>query len=377
MKYRWITHVLLFLFIGIGSNNLISGQIVSAGGKKISAAEMDQFLQSQLDSIGMPGLSIAIISNGKIVYHRALGIANVDTKIKTDENSIFEAASLSKPVFTYLVMKMVDKGLLNLDTPLYKYMPYADIAGDERYKLITARIVLTHRTGFPNWRYFEKADTSMHIKRGDLYLKFTPGTQYSYSGEGFLYLAKVIAHLNRLNLQTLEPLYELEVARPLGMGHAYYTGNDYIYKHKVSGHVDGKVTFFNGSIWPICFPGWDSSYFNPAAGLHTDAISYAHFMIGLMNGKGLSNKSFAEMLKPQSILPKDKVNEDGDFAEGLGLFIAKTPYGTVYEHGGNNDNFQSHFLWYSSPKDGYVFFTNCDKGVDFNKRLKLFLTDNK
>ena len=112
-------------------------------------------------------------------------MTNVDTRAVLDEQSIFEAASLSKPVFAYFVMKLVDKGQLNLDTPLYKYMPYPDIEKDERYKFITARMVLTHQTGLPNWRYFDLADSSMHIKRGDLYLKFTPGTNFSYSGEAY------------------------------------------------------------------------------------------------------------------------------------------------------------------------------------------------
>jgi CubicO group peptidase (beta-lactamase class C family) len=350
-------------------------QFKTLNGRPVSGVEMDNFLMQQMDSLSIPGLSIVIINKGKIVYHRALGVGNLETKTKVDEQSIFEGASMSKPVFAYLVMKMVDKGLINLDTPLYKYMPYPDISKDERYKLITARIVLTHRTGFPNWRYFDMADSNMHIKYGDLYLKFTPGTQYYYSGEGFLYLAKVIAHLTNRTLQNLEPLFKQEVAIPLKMEHAYFTGNEYITKHKVSGYVNGKVHFYNGTKWPISFPEWDSSWFNPAASLHTDAISYAHFLIGWMKGKGLSIKSLHEMLEPQFILPK--VTEEGDYAWGLGVEINNTPYGSMYEHGGNNGNFQSQFVWYKSQKDGYVFLTNCDKGKAFNKRLKEFFTEGK
>jgi CubicO group peptidase (beta-lactamase class C family) len=140
---------------------------------------MDRFLQHAMDSLGMPGLSIAIITNGKICYERALGVTNMSTGKKVDRNSIFEAASLSKPVFAFFVMKMVENGELDLDKPLYQYLPYADIAYDDRYKLITARMVLTHTSGLPNSRYYDKADTGMHIKNGDLYLKFTPGTNFS------------------------------------------------------------------------------------------------------------------------------------------------------------------------------------------------------
>jgi|GEM_PF-1016115 len=375
MFSKIILSMLLLLVLGYR----LHAQIQTVSGRVIPIAAMDKFLHQQMDSLAMPGLSIAIINHGKIVYHRAIGIANVDSGEPITDSSIFEAASLSKPVFAYLVMKMVDQHLLNLDTPLYKYMPYPDIEKDERYKLITARIALTHQTGFPNWRYFDMADSSMHVKYGDLYMKFTPGTKFYYSGEGFLYLAKVIAYLKGLTLQTLETLYEAEVARPLGMNHAWFTGNAYINKYKASGHVNGKPYFYNGTPWPISFPNWDSSYFNPAASLHTEAVGYAHFVIGLMKHKGLSSGSYREMMSPQIMLPKDNTNvtENGDTAWGLGIAIAQTKYGTRYEHGGNNNNFQSAFLFYKQQQNGYVFLTNCDKGSIFNKRLREFLTEGK
>jgi CubicO group peptidase (beta-lactamase class C family) len=372
-----------FIFFLVSSN----AQIKSLNGGEISRAGMDQFLKQQMDSLGIPGMSIAIINNGRIVYHRALGIVSVVSGQRVDDHSIFEAASLSKPLFAYFVMKMVDKGLLSLDTPLYKYMPYTDIENDERYKLITARLVLSHQTGFPNWRYFNKADSSLHVKDGDLYIKFTPGSQFSYSGEGYLYLAKVVAFLEHRSLQTLDPLFQQEVARPLGMEHAWYTGNGFISRHEVSGHEDGKVfghaegrlwgqdESSNGYAWPSVFPGWDSSWFNPAASLHTEAMSYAHFLIGLMQGKGLSKKSLEEMLRPQSILPRDNILYKlyQDPAWGLGLGIIETPLGTRYDHAGSNGNFESHAVFYKDRKYGYVFFVNCNKGDDFYRRLNEFL----
>lgn len=90
---------------------------------------------------------------------------------------------------------MVDQGILNLDQPLYTYLPYSDIAHDDRYKLITARMILCHTSGFPNWRFLN-ADKKLDIK-------FTPGTQYLYSGEGFEYLANVIAYLKNIQKNDL------------------------------------------------------------------------------------------------------------------------------------------------------------------------------
>src|ERR1700691_4017373 len=99
----------LFFFLFLLFDCAAKAQFATLSGKKIPASVFDDFLKKQMDSIGMPGLTIAIINNGRVVYHRALGIANVDTKAKVDDQSIFEAASMSKPVFAYLVMKMVDK----------------------------------------------------------------------------------------------------------------------------------------------------------------------------------------------------------------------------------------------------------------------------
>jgi CubicO group peptidase (beta-lactamase class C family) len=103
---------------------------------------------------------------------------------KVNDLTLYEAASITKPVFAFAVQRLAERGVIDLDKPLYLYLPYEDIAYDDRYKLMTARHVLTHRTGFPNWR-------SMN-EDGKLNLKFTPGTGYGYSGEGFEYLKMVI-----------------------------------------------------------------------------------------------------------------------------------------------------------------------------------------
>lgn len=106
-----------------------------------------------MESLNMPALSIAIINDGKVVYHRVKGYANKEKKILADSNSIFEGASISKSVFGFFVMTFVEDGILDLDKPLYEYLPNPDIENDERYKKINARMVLSHRSGFPNWRY--------------------------------------------------------------------------------------------------------------------------------------------------------------------------------------------------------------------------------
>ncbi|RQO71731.1 hypothetical protein DBR43_10805 [Pedobacter sp. KBW06] len=346
-------------------------QLQTLKGSKLSIEKLDRFIKKQMDSLGLPGLSFALINNGKVVYHRSLGFSDALTKKKVDANSLFEAASLSKPLFSYFVLKLVDQKVLNLDTPLYRYLPYPDIAKDECYKLITARMVLSHTTGFPNWRFFDKRDENRY-KYGELYIRFTPGTQFSYSGEGYFYLAKVIAHLRNLTMQTLDPYFQSEAAKPLQLKNSWFSGNDYITKHKVKGHVDGKLS---GKPWPTAFPEQDSTWFEPAGGLHTEAIDYSTFLIALMNGKGLSEKSNQELFREQVQLDKTTPHflANGDAAWGLGIAIRPVSYGVIYEHGGNNGDAQSGFKINKANKNGYVFFANCDKGVVFNKNTGSFL----
>jgi CubicO group peptidase (beta-lactamase class C family) len=330
----------------------------SVSGSAITIAEMDEFLKTNMDSFGLPGVSIAIINDSKLVYHRSMGVVNIDTKERLSGNTLFDAGSLTKTPFTYLVMKMVDQGLLKLDQPLYTYLPYPDIAHDERYKLITARMVLSHTTGFPNWRFQNKEPI--------LDIKFTPGTKVSYSGEGFVYLAKVIAHLKNIPVKGLEQLFQEEVARPLGMKYAYLSWNDNIATHRAAGHVDGKVA----EGWGITASKPD---FNPAHSLQTEAVSYARFLIGMIEGKGLKKETHNEMLRVQK---SDKL-EVGNIPWCLGIQSRTSPYGRVYEHNGSNWNFTCNYFFNKDKKFGYVFFTNSDKALIFNQKLEGYLTNKK
>src|SRR5687768_1423596 len=146
----------------------------------------------------VPGLSIVVIQRGQIAWQHAYGV---------NDRTVFEAASLGKPVFAHAVMKLVDRGVLSLDVPLHQYMP--EPVSDERMKTITARMVLTHRTGFQN-----------EVMPGQtLTLQFTPGERFGYSGAGFLYLERVVEHLTGKELPLL--MQQL-VFKPLGMRDSGY-----------------------------------------------------------------------------------------------------------------------------------------------------------
>ena len=162
---------------GSAAPDLIPAKGILPDFSAANAEEVDRFITTYQKYYNIPGVSLALIKDGKMVYHKTYGVRNTMTGDKVDETTLFEAASITKPVFAFAVQRLAERGIIDLDKPLYLYLPYPDIESDERYKLMTARHVLTHRTGFPNWRWMNED--------GKLNLKFTPGTAYNYSGEGF------------------------------------------------------------------------------------------------------------------------------------------------------------------------------------------------
>jgi len=161
-------------------------------GRWVSFSKLDTTILQSMDKAGVTGLSCAIINDSVIVYRRAFGFRNKTTGVLNNQETIFSAASFSKTVFAYLVMLLVEDGIVDLDRPLqeyldknlYEYPNYEDLNGDRRTGLITARMVLSHSTGFPNWRFL--------TNDGKLKIMFEPGTRFSYSGEGISLLQMVV-----------------------------------------------------------------------------------------------------------------------------------------------------------------------------------------
>ncbi|HKQ09210.1 MAG TPA: serine hydrolase [Blastocatellia bacterium] len=305
-------------------------------------------LISRLMSEGdVQGLSIAWIRDGKVYWASGFGVKNAGTKEIVDLSTMFEAASLSKPVFAYAVLKMVERGELDLDTPLSKYLP-AYIENDERLNLITARRVLSHTTGFPNWRPEGKP----------LAIMFTPGDRFSYSGEGFVYLQKVVEHLTG---QPLNEVMRKEVFAPLGMQDSSYVWQDRIAAQMAVGHSQmGK---------PL--PQNRGQQANAAASLRTTPSDYARFVIAVMNGTGLKETTAQQMLTPQVKLDEGCVNclnrkllkPSPSLAWGLGVGLQHTAQGDAFWHWGDNGGFKDYVVAFSKPKTGVIIFTNSDNGL--------------
>lgn len=307
--------------------------------KTISTEQLDDFINKQLDSLKVPGLSLAIINNGRTVYAKNYGVKNSETKEKMTENTIFELASVSKPVFAYFVLQQVHKGILKLDKPLYSYYtdPKIDTANGY-YKLVTARMVLNHCSGFPNWREDEDFDNI-------LFFKTKPGTQFGYSGEGYQYLARVLGKiLNKTDIQ-LNDYFQKEVVKPLKITSMNFTWNDTLQPLKAFSHKKGAPTDNTSQ--------GAADWFGSAGSLHTNANDYAKFLIEVMNTK---NKIANELVAINTLLPK----QDDSLYRSFG-FPYKMAGGKLrYYHSGNNSDAQSYCHFYRKEKMGLIVLANAD-----------------
>ncbi|NAS13849.1 serine hydrolase domain-containing protein [Poritiphilus flavus] len=335
----------MFLIQGHAQQPAHSNTIKGPGGSEIAKDSIEYFIQQQMEALNVPGASLAIINEGEVVYHLVRGYADKEQKVKVTASTIFEGASLSKPLFAYFVMGFVEEGKLDLDKPLYEYLPFEDIAYDERYKKITARMVLSHTGGFPNWRTDHEG--------GKLFISFEPGTDFQYSGEGYQYLAKVLAHILGTDDKGLERTYQERVARPLNLEYTKFIQDDHNMRNKARGYIDGRALDQHHD---------DPNIFGSAFSIHSEAMDFSKWLIALLDKNGLTEEGYKELFKTQFVLPDDHPQREAGVTDWtLGFAKGILPFGTAYGHGGNNPGYTSIFVIAPETKWGYVIFTNSNQ----------------
>lgn len=300
---------------------------------------LEKDIPQLLKDADIPGLSAALIHKGKLVWHKNFGVADAETNEPVTDETIFEAASLSKIVTAYAAMQLVDQGKLELDKPLNQYIGSNYDAGDDkRINLITARHVLTHSSGFPNWRPRNSAI---------LPIRFTPGEKFSYSGEGFVYLSKVIEHITSTRF---DEYIKKNVLDPLKMTHSSFSWLSpyeklHVYRHDGSGQKSYRPEE----------PGY-----NAAASLRTTAEDYAKFVIAILKGTGLKKATWQQMLSPQIIVDKEKAPL---VSWGLGLGLETNVYGKTFWHWGDQGDSKCYVTAFVESQDAIVYFTNSANGL--------------
>ena len=348
----------------------MAAQTVATAAQTIPGSDaIDQRVRAIMSSTHANGMAIAVIDHGKVGYVHAYGIRNAKGD-PLNADTIMYGASLTKTVFAYTVMQLVDQGKIALDTPIKddldkplpeygpdtvfpdKYGPYKDLANDPRWERITPRMCLTHSTGFSNF-WFIEPDQKLHIH-------FEPGTQFSYSGEGLILLQFVVEHGR--------------TAQGLGLDVGGLTAADFT----KLGMPRTSLVFLNGADTNVA-DGWDDKgqpqehsqrkKVRVAGSMNTTISDFAKFAAALVRGDGLSAASRAEMTKPTlhigtanqfpmfaPDLPLSQQRKD--LYAGLGVVVFDGPQGHGFFKGGHDGQTANTMVCVEKSQRCAVIFAN-------------------
>ena len=370
-----INKKILFILFFTGLQSVAQEKtVIRLDNSKISFAELDHKIQSLMNAASVQGLAITIFNNREAVYKKTFGYKRIDTKEPIQTSTNIYGASLSKPVFAVLVLKLVEEGVLDLDKPLQEYLPkpiydytptkkwhdnYKDLRTDSLYRKITARMCLDHTTGFSNWRWYE-TDQKLRVN-------FTPGTKYNYSGEGMVYLQVVLEHMLGTSL---EELMQKKIFIPLHMDRSSYQWqtkfeDDYCVGHQSTGKLYEKDKDNDA---------------RAASTLETTLDDYTKFTEAVLKGTLLKKQTTKEMFSPQIRLRsiqqfgplqfRDSTGNDAiQLSYGLGWGLLQSPYGTGAFKEGHGDGFQHYTILFPKTGTGIVIMTNSDNGESIFKEL--------
>ncbi|WP_017731062.1 serine hydrolase [Nafulsella turpanensis] len=384
---RQVKKIVSLVFILILAAYPAESQVMRIDGSKIEEKEITERIKSLMKSAEVSGLGISIFNNNKIVYQRAFGYGNVATKDPLSRNSIFYGASLSKAVFANLVMQLVEEGKINLDTPLQDYLDkplpeytfqkswrgYNDLQEDRRYEKITARMCLTHTTGFPNWRFLTNSGFDTE---GKLYFRIEPGTRYSYSGEGFALLQFVVEQIMG---QGLEEMAQERIFEPLGMDNTSYI---YVWQEG----MESRYAYGHDEHQNV-LPKDEADEAGAAGSLGTTLSDYSKFLEAVLNQELLEKSSIQEMFKKQiSISSKQQFgpnafidtheNKDIDLGYGLGWGLLTSPHGLGAFKEGHSEGYQHYSILFPNTGTGVLMMTNSNNGESiFKELLELTIAD--
>jgi CubicO group peptidase (beta-lactamase class C family) len=367
VKYKILQPLLATLFVltALGQTR----QIYRPDGKVIDTITINGTVKKLMDTAQVTGLCLGIINDNKVAFVHGYGFKNKTKNEQNDTATCYNAASLSKPLFAYLVMQLYDKGVIDLDKPLYTYLPkplpqyenYKDLAKDERWKLIAARHCLDHTTGFPNWRQLNPRNNQK------LEIFFTPGERYAYSGEGLCLLQMVVETITNRQLEDLAQEY---IFKPFGMTRSSYVWQTSFQNDYAVGHDMNEDTL----------PKNKRTQANAAGSLETTIADWTRFVEAVMQGKELSQKSRQEMLSPQigiytkrqfPSLNNDTTSEyrNIQLSYGLGWGLFKSPYGWAFFEEGHEEGWEHYCISFPDKKQSVIIMTNSSNGESIFKEL--------
>ncbi len=363
----------LCIFCCVISSPSLAQRLKRIDGTTLSTDSLTHKIEQLMAAAQVSGVAISVFNANKPVYSRAFGMANVQRSIPLTTKSEMYACSFAKTVFAAVVMQLLDEKVIELDRPLVTYLSkdlttyeipgwnrgYQHLTGDDRYKKITARMCLTHTTGFPNWRWFEPDKK--------LKFKFDPGQRYSYSGEG-LYLLQFV--IEQVTGKDYESICQERIFKPLGMKGTSMVWQDRFEANVCFGH--------NAAGEPYELMEWKEA--SCGGSMTTTPADFTRFFTGLIQGKLMTKKAFQAMtgtqvrIRSRSQFGPGAVvdgtdNENIQLGYGLGVGVFHTPFGRAFFKEGHDDGWGHYSIAFPDKKIAMVIMTNNDNGEGLFKEL--------
>ncbi len=334
-----------------------AAEITQLAGNKIKIQNLTNTIQHIVDTGRITGLSVAIVENNEVIYNNSFGFKNWEKKEKMDTNTVIYAGSFTKPMMATLFMQLVDKGIFELDKPIFNYLKnsidsypkWQTLAYEKDFHHITPRMILSHTSGMPIMRY---------VYGDSLFLIAKPSEKFYYSNEGFNFLGFVVEDFTgkKLDDWAKELIFE-----PLSMHKSGLVWHPEFKENHATGHdTEGK------SLGVQVKPNAKG-----AGSLVTTSADYAKFLIALFQKQLTTSTSLNDMLKPQIKITskrgfgnlRDTVSHQFDainFSWGLGISSFDTPYGKAYKHDCHLDGWQSYWTVYPQKKTMVILMSNSD-----------------
>ncbi len=332
----------------------------------MAPAQIDATVTQLMQGAHVTGAGIAIFHDGNVSYLKAYGSRDTEKDLPLSPDSVITSASLNKAAFATMVMRLVENGVLDMDKPIQQYLPkplpeysrYADLAGDDRYKKLTLRILLSHTSGFPNWRAFED-DRKLKIH-------FDPGSRFAYSGEG-IDLAQLV--VEAATGRSLTVLMSENLYRPLSM-----TRTSMVWEPRFESDFANGYDEYGRSLGPERRPKPDA-----AGSMQTTLRDYATLLSALMRGKALDAKTADAMLSPQvrihsahqfpSLNEETTAANDGiQLSYGIGWGLYRSTYGPAFFKEGHDEGWRHLALCFRNGS-GLLILTNSSNGEGIFKPL--------
>ena len=335
-------------------------------GREVAISQIDITTTRLMEAAHVTGAGIAIFHQGRIAYLKAYGVRDVERRLPFTPNSVMTAASLSKSVFATMIMRLVQEGVVDLDKPIHEYLPnplpeyprYADLQGDDRYKRLTLRILLSHTSGFPNWRAFEE-DRKLKIH-------FEPRTRYAYSGEG-IDLAQLI--VETVTGRSVASLIDEKLYRPLHM-----TRSSMVWESRFEDDFANGYDEYGRSLGPEKRSAPDA-----AGSMQTTLQDYATFLSAIMRRQILSTRTTGKMLSPEISIHSahqfpsldtatTTANDAIRLRYGLGWGLYSSPYGKAFFKEGHDEGWRHLALCFNNGS-AILIMTNSSNGEGIFKAL--------